>query len=199
MIIAILGGSFDPPHNGHKLIAQQILKHLDIDEVWLMPVFSHPFNKSLSSTSDRLAMTKYLKNSKTKVSDLEINKKRTSFTLETLRLLAKQYVNYKFYWIIGSDQLGQFRKWKHWEDIIKDFDLIIYPRSTNNNRIEQDIKKYLKLKKIPTNIHLLSSRDVKLSNISSTTVRRAVKEKQPIHKLVPKPIEEYIKTHNLYL
>jgi nicotinate-nucleotide adenylyltransferase len=75
MNIAILGGSFDPPHRGHVIIAKRLLKLTNFDEVWLMPLFSHPFNKNLSHPSKRLEMIMFLESGNVKVSDIEIRKK----------------------------------------------------------------------------------------------------------------------------
>nr|MBP9719374.1 adenylyltransferase/cytidyltransferase family protein [Candidatus Levybacteria bacterium] len=91
MKIAILGGSFDPPHVGHLLVAQQIKRLLNIDQVWLMPTYSHPFNKSLSTSAHRLAMVKLLEDDTIKASSFEIQKKGVSYTIDTLKALTKEH------------------------------------------------------------------------------------------------------------
>lgn len=198
MKIAILGGSFDPPHFGHFLVAEQVKKFLNLDEVWLMPCYSHPFHKKMSSAKHRLTMTKFLENENIKASDFELKQKKMSFTFNTLHLLIKQFPQNKFYWIIGSEQLENFHKWKNWQEIVKNNNLIIFPREISIKKLELEIKKYLKLKKIPKNIIVLNSNQLKLSNISSTKVRNAVKNDQSIKDFVPKEIEEYILKHKLY-
>lgn len=198
MKIAILGGSFDPPHFGHILVAEQVKKFLNLDQIWLMPCYKHPFNKKLSSVKHRFLMTKKIENTDIKISDFEIKKKAISFTFNTLNLLTKKFPQDKFYWIIGSEQLENFHKWQNWQKIIENFNLIIFPREIPIKKLELEVKKYLKLGNIPKNILILNSDQLKLSNISSTKVRNAVKKNQSIKNFVPEEIEKYIVTHKLY-
>src|SRR6185369_9653220 len=113
MKIAVLGGSFDPPHLGHLFIASQVKELLHMDEVWLMPLYQKTkqdkiFHKSITDTNHRLAMTKFLKNAFIKVSDFEIKNNPSSYTLITLQKLQETYPEHEFYWILGSDQLEGF-------------------------------------------------------------------------------------------
>ena len=117
MKIAILGGSFDPPHKGHIAIARYLLKFNNFNQVRLMPCYSHPFVKNLSVPSKRLAMTKYLENDNIKVSDFEIGKKTISYSINALKYLTNKYPKNKFSWVIGEDQVKDFTKWKGWKDI----------------------------------------------------------------------------------
>lgn len=198
MKIAILGGSFDPPHFGHILVAEQVKKFLNLDQIWLMPCYKHPFNKKLSSAKHRFLMTKKLENTDIKISDFEIKKKAISFTFDTLNLLTEKNPQDEFYWIIGSEQLENFHKWQNWQKIIENFNLIIFPREIAIKKLELEVRKYLKLRNIPKNILILNSNKLKLSNISSTRIRNAVKKNQSIKNLIPKEIEKYIVKHKLY-
>lgn len=197
MRIAILGGSFDPPHKGHELVANQILRHFGIEEVWLMPCFVHPFNKSVSSPTHRFAMAKLLENDKIKASDFEIKKRGMSFTIETLYGLSRQYPQHTFFWILGSDQLPSFQKWKDWQGIIRKYNVIIYPRG-DDIVTEKKVMSYLNLKILPKNVIITAQKDIKKSSISSTLVRQMAKEEKPINSLVPKPVATYIQVHQLY-
>src|SRR5579862_1050382 len=120
MKIGILGGSFDPPHFGHLLIAQQVIEQAGLDQVWLIPVFNTAaqhkiFQKKLSSSENRFFMSKLLENKKIKASDFEINKNKKSLTIETLKKLTKEYPEHTFYWILGSDRLPTFHLWDDWQ------------------------------------------------------------------------------------
>src|SRR3989344_6583435 len=115
MNIAILGGSFDPPHNGHRAIAGEIKKQLGLDHVLLMPCYQHPFRKSLSQALDRLAMTKLLENDDIKISDFEVKQQTISYSVDTLTTLSEMFPQDTFSWILGSDQLIDFPKWKNWQ------------------------------------------------------------------------------------
>lgn len=211
MKIAILGGSFDPPHKGHVAIANRLLKLNHFAEIWLMPCYQHPFNKNLSSPKIRLEMTKLLEGRKTrlpspegevnggqvKVSDLEIRKKTISYTIDTLRNLARKRPQDKFYWIIGTDQVSDFTKWKNWQEIINNFKLIVVPR-TGFKKAKQELERISKLVSVPKNIALINQQDFPPVYISSNLTRKKIKENKSISNLVPKKIEKYIIQNNLY-
>ena len=197
MNIAILGGSFDPPHKGHSIIAKRLLKSNYFDQIWLMPCYQHPFIKKLSGADKRFQMTKYLTNNNMKVSDLEIKKKTISYSIHTLKFLAKKYPKDKFCWIIGTDQIKSLAKWKKWKEIINNFKLIVVPRS-GYKKAEKELKGISKQVLSPKNIVLIDRKRFPPIYISSTLIRKKIKEKKPISNLVPKKIEQYIMQHKLY-
>ncbi|MBI2028666.1 MAG: nicotinate (nicotinamide) nucleotide adenylyltransferase [Candidatus Levybacteria bacterium] len=219
MNTAILGSSFDPPHNGHLAIARCLLKSQIIQKVILMPARIHPFAKKMSISRHRLEMAKLLANELYKrhsgersdsripsgnkrfwtsqnderdieVSDLELRKQSTSYSIDTLKTLQKQSPSDHFFWIIGSDNIKDFKKWKNWREIIEKFGLIIVSRHIRSPR------------RSPFG-HLRGGKLIWLHfipiNISSTEVRKRVKEGKSITVLVPEKIEEYIIQKKLYL
>ncbi len=198
MKIAILGGSFNPPHLGHLLIASQVKEHLQMDQIWLMPSYLHAFHKKLISAKHRLAMTRFLENEYIRVSDFEIKQKKVSYTIDTLNSLANKYPQDTFYWITGSDQLENFKRYKNWKEIIENHRLIIFPRETALPTLKNKVKKYLQLKRIPLSITIIDSEDIALTNISSTLIRQKIRYNKSISYLVPKKVERYIYTHSLY-
>lgn len=198
MKIAILGGSFDPPHLGHVMIATQVKELLNLDQVWMMPAFQHPFNKQLSPVETRYAMTKLLENESIKVSDYEIKHNRTSYTIDTLNALQKHYPNDTFYWITGSDQLQDFRKYKDWEEIVQKHNLIFFPREWILPEFEERVKEALLLKSIPRNVIVLHNKNLVLTNISSTRIRERVKAGLSIDLYVTKAVGEFIRKNKLY-
>jgi nicotinate-nucleotide adenylyltransferase len=198
MRIAILGGSFDPPHWGHLFIASQVKEFLEVDQVWLMPLYQHAFDKKVSSVEHRLAMTKLLEGDSLKVSTYEIDQQKTSYTIETLDGLAAKYREHTFSWILGSDQLAVFYKYKDWQDIIARHSVIVFPREYLLPHLEEEVKNALQLQTIPPNVIVLQNSDLILTNISSTKIRDRVKNNRSIHNYVPEKVEEYIKEHDLY-
>lgn len=206
MNIAILGGSFDPPHNGHVILANEILKKFSFqpqgltpkyfDQALLVPCFAHAFGKKLSSPQSRLAMTKLLEADNIKVSEIEVQKGGISYSIETLHDLKKQFPNDHLYWVIGSDQLSEFSTWEGWKEIIKDFGLIVAQRGNEKN-FKQNVENSLQELKSENTLLLLSPNDI--PNISSTEIREKVKKGESIHNLVPKTVEEYIKKNKLYV
>lgn len=186
MKVAILGGSFDPPHLGHLHVARTVRKVLHFDAVVLMPCFQHPFAKELSSAEDRLAMTQLMVEPGISVSDVEIRRPAVSYTIDTLRSLSAEHPDNEYSWIIGSDQLMGFSKWKEWESIVRDFGLIVYPRGS-----------VLPLD-VPAGATLLQVPQVSTHPSSSSTVRQAIKHGLPIDEYVTPEVEQYIIKHNLY-
>jgi nicotinate-nucleotide adenylyltransferase len=197
MNIAILGGSFDPPHKGHVAIASRLLKLNNFDEVWLVPCYKHPFNKSLSSSDKRFQMTKCLEKDRIRISDLEIKNKTTSYTIDTLRLLSKNYPDDKFSLVIGTDQIANLTKWKGWREIIDKFCLFVIHR-TGFKKEEKGLKNIVKQVKNPQNIILADRKKYPPINISSTLIRKRIKDCKSISNLVPKKVEKYIIQHGLY-
>lgn len=187
MKIAVLGGSFDPPHQGHAIIAERLIKLFNFGQVWLMPCFKHPFNKKLTSPKHRLAMTKFLRSKNIKVSDLEIKRKKISYTIDTLNSLKKMSPKNQFFWVAGSDQMKSFKKWKKWEEILEKFKLIIIPRNG------------AKTTNLFTNAIILDREKFSPIRISSSTIRERIKKGKKIDKMVPKEVESYIIQHKLYL
>lgn len=198
MKIGILGGSFNPPHLGHLLISLQVRDILGLDEIWLMPCYQHPFHKTLAPVEDRLNMTKFLTNSHIKISQYEITQNKQSYTIDSLRELTKKFPEYYFYWITGSDQLESFKQYKDWQELILKYNIVIFPREPVLPRIEEKVKHDFQLDSIPENITVLKSDELVLSNISSTSIRHRIRNKQPITYMVPNKVEEYIKEHRLY-
>jgi len=198
MNIAILGGSFDPPHRGHVAIVNRLFNLYHFDQIWIMPCYQHPFNKNLSAPNKRFEMTKFLEKNGVKISDFEIKKNVTNYTINTLRFLTKKYPKDKFSWIIGTDQIDNFTKWRKWQEIINKFKLIVVPRATAK-KAEKRLKNITKLVTTPENIILIDKEKFPPIYISSTLVRKKIKEKKSISNLVPKKIEEYIIQNKLYL
>ncbi|HVF69951.1 MAG TPA: nicotinate (nicotinamide) nucleotide adenylyltransferase [Xanthomonadales bacterium] len=199
MKIGILGGSFDPPHIGHLLIAEQVREVLSLDRIWLLPNFNHAFGKVQTNAEYRLQMAKFLENEYIKSSDHEIKKKGTSYTIDSLKDFKIQYPGDQIFWILGSDQLESFHNYKDWREIVKKHSMIIFPRESVISELKEKTKKALKLKTIPISIKVLQDKDLILTNISSSIIRERVKKGLSIKYLVPEKIEEYIKKHKLYI
>lgn len=207
MNIAVLGSSFDPAHNGHLTIANNILRSKKINKVILMPVNIHPFAKKLTPVIHRLAMAKFLgeklrtssvQGKGIEVSDLELKKGSTSYSIDTLKVLRQNFPKDKLYWIIGSDYLGTFTKWKGWQKIIQDFGLIIVARDINTD-IEKGVKKFINDKNLEKKIIILNAKDFPPFDISSSEIKKRIKEGRSIKNLVPENVGNYIIRNKLYL
>jgi nicotinate-nucleotide adenylyltransferase len=197
MKIGILGGSFDPPHIGHIYISLQAKEQLNLDVIWLMPCGKHPFLKDLTPALHRLAMLRMMEQEDIKISEYETQKESFSYTIDTLKELTKDSAN-EYYWIIGSDQLPSFQKWKNWKEIIQNYKIVIAPRGNNSEELTKLVKKYLDLKTIPENITVMDTTNLFVNNLSSSFIRERVQLQKPITYLVPDSVERYIAENNLY-
>lgn len=199
MNIAILGGSFDPPHLGHIWVAQQVKEMMNMNEIWLMPCGNHPFDKKLSPSIHRLAMTQCLGNEFIHVSEFEVKRLATSYTIDTLRSLSELYPQHTFSWCIGSDQLESFPKWKEWQNIISEFGLIVFPRGIHSNNLKEKVLQTLNLNTIPEKLTVLETDTAIFTNLSSTLIKERLQQDQTIEYLVPDKVREYIEKNGLYV
>lgn len=193
MKIAILGGAFDPPHLGHQLIADQVLDFVAINEVWLTPCYSHTFNKKMSSVSHRVAMTKMITGKNIRCCEEEIINKLPGDTIDLMKILKKKYRLYEFLFIIGSDNLRNFKKWGQWKKLITTFNFLVFPRAESKSDLS-----YYKLDNPSHKFHFIHNSLLVTSNISSTNIRTRVKNNRSIRYMVPSQIETHIKRYNLY-
>ena len=116
--IALFGGSFDPPHLGHKAVVEAALSTLEIDTLVVMPTFLNPFKSQVYASSQlRLTWLEqiFATYDRVKVSDFELTCKRKVPTFETVNMLLKEYD--KIYLIIGADNLASLRKWHRFEEL----------------------------------------------------------------------------------
>ena len=193
MKIAILGGSFDPPHLGHLFIAQEVLRLLALDQVWLMPCASHAFNKQLSPVKKRWAMCQLLQTDKIVAHDWEIKRGGVSYTWETLQQLEDKYPQHTFSWIIGSDQLADFTQWRCWQELLQTKQLVIFPRKNNIPTIKRQLLRLIKGKKLPENIILMEG--VQLNSSASSIIRQRIEQQLSIQHLVGEKINLYLQQY----
>ncbi|MGB2705411.1 MAG: nicotinate-nucleotide adenylyltransferase [Candidatus Omnitrophota bacterium] len=186
--IGILGGTFNPVHNAHLHIAGHALKKLRLDKVIFVPAFIPPHKKIAPgvTTEDRLRMLGLALAGKKffEVSQYEVNKKGASYSVRTAGHLRKKYgKTTKLFFLIGADSLRGLSKWKKIGTLRKIVRFAVAPRPG------------FKIKKRLPGIIMLS---VPKRNISSTGIRRLVREKKPIKHLVPPRIGKYIRERKLY-
>lgn len=187
MRIAILGGSFDPPHLGHYLVIRQILDFRpDIDKILLIPAYKHQWKPSFASVNDRLTMTKFLLEEKTEISEIEIQRKGISYTIDTVKAVSEQ-AQAQVYWIVGSDIVFEFDKWEKRDELLSLAKFLVFPRDP-----------YHLPKTLPFGFELMQNENLITSNISSTVVRKRIKEGKSIKNLVPQEVGQYILSNKLY-
>jgi nicotinate-nucleotide adenylyltransferase len=191
MKIGIFGGTFNPPHMGHLITLESVRDQLRFDEVLLIPSRQPPNkpNSSLASGQDRFEMTGLAVrgNSSLKVSDIELRREGTTYTVDTLRYLAGEYRSAELYFIMGADNYTEFETWKRPDEILTYADVVVMSRPGWDAAPSKS--------KFARAVHFLN---VPLIGISGTDIRRRVKLGRSIRYLVPRPVEDYISQHNLY-
>lgn len=205
MHIVLFGGSFNPPHLGHLIVIQQAFEPIPktvpslslgkgrVDELWILPCYRHTFQKNLAPTKQRLKMSRLLIDelssaikSKVKLETIETDHRLSGETYEALQLLKEKYPNHTFTFLMGTDQLKDFKKWGNWRKLLEEMPFYIYPRSGYKNDIN-----------FP-NMTLLESPTQVITNISSTIVRERIINNQTIDFIIPALISNYIRKNNLY-
>lgn len=175
--IGIFGGSFNPIHNGHISIAEELLQTSFVDEIWFVISPQNPLKQGSDLWPDQLRYdiaAKALENHPSlKPCDVEFHLPKPSFMWTTLQELSKQYPDYQFVLLIGADNWLCFNRWYHWEDIMEKHEIGIYPRPG------YDIDETT----LPSSVRYFQTG---LYDISSTEIRRRLKEGEPIDRLVPK-------------
>ena len=189
MKIGLFFGSFNPIHNGHLMVASFVANHSDLKQVWLVVSPQNPLKPqgSLLNEYDRLHLAKLAIEDDTqlKVSDIEFSLPKPSYTIDTLTYLAEKYPQHEFSVIMGADSFQNIHRWKNFEQLVARYSFVVY------NREGFEIKD-----PHGADITLL---DAPLLNISSTYIRRQIKEKKSIKYLLPENVESYIETNKYYI
>jgi nicotinate-nucleotide adenylyltransferase len=130
MRIGLFGGSFNPPHEGHRLVALQSLKRLALDKLWLLVTPGNPLkdHRELAPLERRVDETvKLMDDPRVVVTAFEASKGFT-YTYETLSFLAQAHPRAEFVWIMGADSLQNFDRWERWQDITRLMPIAVYDR-----------------------------------------------------------------------
>jgi nicotinate-nucleotide adenylyltransferase len=189
MKIGLFFGSFNPIHVGHLIIGNTMAETTDLHEIWYVVSPQNPFkkNQSLLHEFDRFDMVTaaIFDNPKFKVSDIELNLPKPSYTIDTLTYLSDQYPYHTFVLIIGEDNLNQLKNWKNFEQILEQYELYVYPRPISQ---PSELRNHPKVRFV----------EAPLLEISATYIRSLVKQGKSIRYLVSKEVEELILSRKFY-
>ncbi|MBQ1987561.1 MAG: nicotinate-nucleotide adenylyltransferase [Muribaculaceae bacterium] len=190
MKIGILGGSFNPIHTGHAILANYITQHTDIEQLWLMVSPQNPLKDNLAQSYDvhRLAMAELVARKCDNVitSGFEFTLPRPSYTIDTLRALKEKFPQHEFVLIIGADNWNVFNRWKNHDEILKSHKIMIYPRQGFDIDIPVELA---------GSVTKLSSPIIELS---STYIREQLKNSMNMNFYLPQDVYKYILEHKLY-
>lgn len=187
--IGLFFGSFNPIHIGHLAIANYIVEYSDIDQLWFIISPHNPLKNKVDLASEihRKMMAEIAIDNDTrfKISDIEFDLPKPSYTTKTLSELKSKYPNKKFSIIMGEDNLATLHLWKDYEKIVSNHKIFCYPRAEKTE--------YAPLKN--ANIQLV---DAPLLNISSTIIRDALKDNKNVKFFIPHRVYEYILDNGIY-
>ena len=189
MKLVMLGGTFNPPHNGHIVMADMVRRSCGYDKVILVPAFQ-PAHKEIEtgvSPSQRLEMTRLAAQEieNVLISDCELVRQGVSYSLDTVRYLKKHFhLKDNPGLIIGDDLIPGFSKWHNVHELVLEADLILLHRGNPDDLIFPYPHRYINNEMIP---------------ISSSEVRAMVRDRLDITGLVPLSVAEYIRKQGLYL
>ena len=186
---ALYFGSFNPIHIGHLIIAEYILSNSDLDQVWFVVSPQNPLKekKTLLADHHRWYMVNLaIENDiRFRAIDIEFNMPRPSYTIDTLTRLSEKHPNNQFVLISGSDIFKGFHKWKNHNELIQQYPFYVYVRP-NYDMGDYKFHPQIKIFNAP------------LIEISSSYIRKCVKDGKEVQYMLPTPIDVYIKEMNFY-
>ncbi|MBP2025454.1 nicotinate-nucleotide adenylyltransferase [Peptoniphilus stercorisuis] len=192
----LMGGTFDPIHLGHLMISEYVKEDLGLDEIIFIPTGNPPHKTDYLPADQRYNMVSIAirENQDFKISDVETKRVKESYSIETINIL-KEELQGDLYFIIGSDSLFDLKNWKDIEKLatLVDFACAVRPHYALEKEIKKEID-YLD-KKYHVRVHMVDS---PLYDISSTKIRKRLKEKKSVKYIVPDEVIDYIDENNLY-
>ncbi|MDO5607364.1 MAG: nicotinate (nicotinamide) nucleotide adenylyltransferase [Capnocytophaga sp.] len=191
-LVGLFFGSFNPIHVGHVIIANHLVEHSDMSEIWLVVTPQNPFKdkKTLLDNHHRLEMVdRALKEyEKLQPSDIEFRLPQPNYTIHTLAYLQEKYPAVEFALIMGEDNLKSFHRWKNYEQILDNHHLYVYPR-LSEGQIPDVFVSHPKISKI----------DAPIIGLSATFVREEIKAQRNVAPLIHPDVWDYIDRLGLYL
>ncbi|RWZ60009.1 nicotinate-nucleotide adenylyltransferase [Halobacillus fulvus] len=183
--VGILGGTFDPPHQGHMIMAEFTRQAMDLEEIWFLPSYIPPHKKEAALPSkDRLEMVEraVASNLNFTVCDIELKRKGKSYTVDTIQALKRAYPDHEFFFIIGGDMVEHLPKWHRIDELATLVEFIGVHRPGFEWRPDLPVH-FVEIPKV---------------DISSTVIRKRRSRGETIRYLVPEPVYHYIKERQLY-
>ena len=198
--IGIMGGTFNPIHNGHIKLAYTAYNEIGLDKIWFMPSKNPPHKKSNDIASDyhrvnmiKLAIKAY---KEFEISEIELKREGITYTVDTLVYLKEKYPQDDFYFILGADSLINIEKWYKPEQLFKLTNFIVASRDDVNYKDLSNHCMYLNGKYDNVNIHIINMKKI---NVSSTELRKNHRDYNNVkHDIVDQNVYNYIIDNNVY-
>ena len=190
MNIGLFGGSFNPIHNGHVWLVKALLRETGLDEVWFMVSPQNPLkqNRQLLDDNQRFRLVQLALNDEPRLRpcDYEFHLPKPSYTWNTLQSLKKDFPGHRFTLLIGGDNWQLFDQWYRYEDLLREYPIVVYPRQDANPDDMQTAFPSVTFVKVP------------LINISSTMIRERLRQGKSVRGLVPGHVASVIEQEHLY-
>ncbi len=200
MKIGLYFGTFNPIHVGHLIIANFMADYTDLDRVWLIVTPQNPLKEKNSLLDDhhRLALVRVAieDNPHLVASDIEFKLSKPSYTSNTLIQLKEKYPDDEFSLIMGEDNLRTFHKWKNHEYILDNHQLYVYPRVLTESETSE-LSKYSPDNRFSDHKNVIMC-DAPVMKVSSSFIRRAIREKKDVRYLLTDAVYQYVKEMHFY-
>jgi nicotinate-nucleotide adenylyltransferase len=198
MNIGILGGTFDPIHIGHLVVAEEARVKLDLSEILFVPA-GQPWLKvdhTITPATQRVEMLRLAiaSNAHFKLCTLEVERSGPSYSIDTITALRSQLGEQSFFFILGSDSLAGFHLWKEPARLVQVCQLVVVPRLDLNSPGLESLEPL-----IPGLARSVIQLDAPIMEVSSSKIRQRIAQGLPIHYLVPEVVEKYILEQKLYV
>jgi nicotinate-nucleotide adenylyltransferase len=184
--VGILGGTFNPPHLGHLVIANEVLHQLSLDEIWFMPNQEPPHKKKPESVTDedrvRMLELAIAPNHAFKIEKIELEREGPSYTFETMKIIRERFSGHQFFFIIGADMVEYLPKWRNIDELVKLVQFVGVNRPAYRDQTDYPI----------INV------SVPAMDISSSMLRERKKQGESIRYLLPDSVIQYIEEKHLY-
>jgi nicotinate-nucleotide adenylyltransferase len=190
MRVGLYFGSFNPIHHGHLVIANFILEHAHLDQVWFVVSPQNPLKRSATLLNEyhRLHLVRLAveNESRLKASDIEFKLPKPSYTVDTLAYLHEKYPKEEFSVIMGSDSFQNLTKWKNYQWLLRNYPIYVYRRPQHENPPNYPDARHVEIVDAP------------LLPISSTDIRNKIKKGQSVRYLLPESVLNEIEKGGYY-
>lgn len=189
--VGLFFGSFNPIHIGHLIIANHLVEHSAMDELWLVVTPQNPFKEKQSLLDNylrlemvNLAIEEY---PKLRASNIEFQLPQPNYTVNTLAYLEEKFPNISFALIMGEDNLKSLHKWKNYEYILEHYPIYVYPRMSEGE-MPDNLVQHPHIKRVTAPI----------IELSATFIREEIKARHNVRPLLPEKVWQYIDRTGVY-
>ena len=191
MRTCLFGGTFDPPHIGHLLVAQTVCEAENFDKVFFIPAYQPPHKDDITPVDERLKMLEFAVegNPNFEISDVELKRKGVSYTIDTVKFIKEEMrlKSQELFYLMGSDSLLEFQNWKDPKGILNECQVIVAIRPGFR---PSDIPSWI--------LQKIQFANIPRFEISSSNIRHRWVENKTIRYMVTLPVWKYIEKNNLY-